>query len=163
MKKAFIVLGMVFLGHTAVANAATDWTPYLKPVLSGCGYVNPTEALPTRYKASIASKKVKGNPKIEGEEVYTTYTLKDSTAFGQPLLKVEYLQGYEWYHLKLYFKDAKFTTLRPQFKLPKINKDEAEYTKVVKNDKSGYEVEDGGYLSLVFDQKQKSITCAGGV
>ena len=163
MKKALIVLGMVFLGHTAVANAATDWTPYLKPVLSGCGYVNPTEALPTRYKASIASKKVKGNPKIEGEEVYTTYTLKDSTAFGQPLLKVEYLQGYEWYHLKLYFKDAKFTTLRPQFKLPKINKDEAEYTKVVKNDKSGYEVEDGGYLSLVFDQKQKSITCAGGV
>lgn len=163
MKKELIVLGMVFLGHTAVANAATDWTPYLKPVLSGCGYVNPTEALPTRYKASIASKKVKGNPKIEGEEVYTTYTLKDSTAFGQPLLKVEYLQGYEWYHLKLYFKDAKFTTLRPQFKLPKINKDEAEYTKVVKNDKSGYEVEDGGYLSLVFDQKQKSITCAGGV
>ena len=163
MKKALIVLGMVFLGHTAVANAATDWTPYLKPVLSGCGYVNPTEALPTRYKASIASKKVKGNPKIEGEEVYTTYTLKDSTAFGQPLLKVEYLQGYEWYHLKLYFKDAKFTTLRPQFKLPKINKDQAEYTQVVKNDKSGYEVEDGGYLSLVFDQKQKSITCAGGV
>ena len=163
MKKALIVLGMVFLGHTAVANAATDWTPYLKPVLSGCGYVNPTEALPTRYKASIASKKVKGNPKIEGEEVYTTYTLKDSTAFGQPLLKVEYLQGYEWYHLKLYFKDAKFTTLRPQFKLPKINKDEAEYSKVVKNDKNGYEVENGGYLSLVFDQKQKSITCAGGV
>lgn len=163
MKKLAIVLGMVFLGHTAVANAATDWTPYLKPVLSGCGYVNPTESLPTRYKASIASKKIKGNPKNEGEEVYTTYTLKDSTAFGQPLLKVEYLQGYEWYHLKLYFKDTKFTTLRPQFKLPKINKDEAEYTKVVKNDKSGYEVEDGGYLSLVFDQKQKSITCAGGV
>ena len=163
MKKALIVLGMVFLGHTAVANAATDWTPYLKPVLSGCGYVNPTEALPARYKASIASKKVKGNPKNEGEEVYTTYTLKDSTAFGQPLLKIEYLQGYEWYHLRLYFKDGKFTTLRPQFKLPKINKDQAEYTKVVKNDKSGYEVEDGGYLSLVFDQKQKSITCSGGV
>ena len=163
MKKAVLILGAFLLGHTATANAATDWTPYLKPVLSGCGYVNPTEALPTRYKASIASKKIKGNPKNEGEEVYTTYTLKDSTAFGQPLLKVEYLQGYEWYHLKLYFKDAKFTTLRPQFKLPKINKDEAEYTKVVKNDKSGYEVEDGGYLSLVFDQKQKSITCAGGV
>lgn len=163
MKKALIVLGMVFLGHTVVANAATDWTPYLKPVLSGCDYVNPTEKLPARYKASIASKKVKGNPKNEGEEVYTTYTLKDSTAFGQPLLKVEYLQGYEWYHLRLYFKDGKFTTLRPQFKLPKINKDQAEYTQVVKNDKSGYEVEDGGYLSLVFDQKQKSITCAGGV
>lgn len=163
MKKMVFILGAFLLGHTVVANAATDWTPYLKPVLSGCDYVNPTEKLPARYKASIASKKVKGNPKNEGEEVYTTYTLKDSTAFGQPLLKVEYLQGYEWYHLRLYFKDGKFTTLRPQFKLPKINKDQAEYTKVVKNDKSGYEVEDGGYLSLVFDQKQKSITCAGGV
>ena len=105
MKKMVFVLGAFLLGHTAVANAATDWTPYLKPMLSGCDYVNPTEKLPTRYKASIASKKIKGNPKIEGEEVYTTYTLKDSTAFGQPLLKVEYLQGYEWYHLKLYFKD----------------------------------------------------------
>jgi len=163
MKKMVFILGAFLLGHTAVANAATDWTPYLKPMLSGCDYVNPTEKLPARYKASIASKKVKGNPKNEGEEVYTTYTLKDSTAFGQPLLKVEYLQGYEWYHLRLYFKDGKFTTLRPQFKLPKINKDQAEYTQVVKNDKSGYEVEDGGYLSLVFDQKQKSITCAGGV
>lgn len=163
MKKMVFILGAFLLGHTVVANAATDWTPYLKPVLSGCDYVNPTEKLPARYKASIASKKVKGNPKNEGEEVYTTYTLKDSTAFGQPLLKVEYLQGYEWYHLRLYFKDGKFTTLRPQFKLPKINKDQAEYTQVVKNDKSGYEVEDGGYLSLVFDQKQKSITCAGGV
>ena len=163
MKKVVFILGILLLGHTATANAATDWTPYLKPMLSGCDYVNPTEKLPARYKASIASKKVKGNPKIEGEEIYTTYTLKDATAFGQPLVKVEYLQGYEWYHLRLYFKDTKFTALRPQFKLPKINKEESEYTKVIKNNKDGYEVETGGYLGLVFDQKQKSITCGGGV
>lgn len=163
MKKALIFLAIAFLGQTTLANAATDWTPYLKPMLSGCDYVDPTDKLPARYKTSIASKKVKGNPKIEGEEVVTTYTLKGATAFGQPLLKVEYLQGYEWYHLRLYFKDAKFTTLRPQFKLPKFNEENAEYSEVIKNNASGYEVESGGYLSLIFDAKQRTITCDGGV
>ncbi len=153
-------MGTFLLVQTSVANAATNWTPYLKSMLSGCEFGNPTKKLPAVYKSSIATKKVKGNPNIEDGGVYMTYTLKNSTAFGLPLLKIEYLQGYEWNYLKLYFKDAKFTTLRPQFKLPKINKDEA---KVVKNDKSGYEVENGGYLSLVFDQKQKSITCGAGV
>lgn len=163
MKKLLIVLSTAFLGQTTLAHAATDWTPFLKPMLSGCGYVNPTDKLPTRYKRSIVSKKVKGNPRIEGEEVVTTYTVKGATAFGQPLLKVEYLQGYEWYHLRLYFKDAKFTTLRPQFKLPKIDKQANEYSQVTKNNTSGYEVEDGGYLTLTFDPKQKTITCGGGV
>ena len=163
MKKSLLVLAVAFLGQTTLAHAATDWTPYLKPMLSGCGYVNPTDKLPARYKGSIASKKVKGNPKVEGEEVVTTYTLKNATAFGQPLLKVEYLQGYEWYHLRLHFKDTKFTALRPQFKLPKIDKQANEYTQVTKNNASGYEVEDGGYLNLTFDSKQKPITCDGGV
>ncbi|ALF60195.1 hypothetical protein [Psychrobacter urativorans] len=163
MKKSLLFLSVIFLGQTTFANAATDWTPYLKPMLSGCGYVNPTDKLPARYKASIASTKVKGNPKIEGEEVYTTYTLKNANAFGQPLIKVEYLQGYEWYYLKLYFKDSKFTALRPQFKLPKIDKEENEYITIVKNDASGYEIEQGGYLSLSFDKTQKTITCEAGV
>ena len=78
MKKMVFILGAFLLGHTVVANAATDWTPYLKPVLSGCDYVNPTEKLPARYKASIASKKVKGNPKNEGEEVYTTQHIQQT-------------------------------------------------------------------------------------
>ena len=163
MKKSLLVLAVAFLGQTTLAHATTDWTPYLKPMLSGCGYVNPTDKLPIRYKRSIVSKKVKGNPRIEGEEVVTTYTLKDATAFGQPLLKVEYLQGYEWYHLRLYFKDTKFTTLRPQFKLPVFDKEEAEYSQVIKNNTNGYEVERGGYLTLVFDPKQKTITCGDGV
>ena len=162
MKKSLLVLVVVFVGQTTLAHTATDWTPYLKPMLSGCGYVNPTDKLPIRYKRSIVSKKVKGNPRIEGEDVVTTYTLKDATAFGQPLLKVEYLQGYEWYHLRLYFKDTKFTTLRPQFKLPVFDKEEAEYSQVIKNNTNGYEVESGGYLNLVFDTKQKTITCDGG-
>ena len=93
----------------------------------------------------------------------TTNTLKGATAFGQPLLKVEYLQGYEWYHLRLHFKDTKFTTLRSQFKLPNFNAENAEYSRVIKNNASGYEVESGGYLNLIFDTKQKTITCDGGI
>lgn len=168
MRKLLIVLSVAFLGQSTLAHAATDWTPYLKPMLSGCGYLNPTDKLPTRYKSSIASKRVKTDPETydiigyEGDTI-TTYSLKNATAFGQPLLKVEYLQGYEWYHLRLYFKDTKFITLRPQFKLPKIDKQANEYSQVTKNNTSGYEVEDGGYLTLTFDPKQKTITCGGGV
>lgn len=162
MKKSLLVLAVAFLGQSTIAHAATDWTPYLKPMMSGCDTPNPTDKLPARYKSSIASKKVKGNPKNEGEDVVTTYTLKGATAFGQPLLKVEYLQGYEWYHLRLYFKDSKFTTLRSQFKLPTFNAEEAEYSRVIKNNAMGYEAENGGFLTLVFDPKQKTITCDGG-
>lgn len=159
MLSAALITGL----STMAATAATDWTPYLKPMLAGCDFINPTKDLPSRYKASVTSKKVKGNPKIEGEEVITTYYLKNASVFGQPLSKVEYLQGYEWYHLRLYFKDTKFLALRPKFKLPVFDKDVAPYVTVVKNDKSGYTVEEGGYTDLVFDGKQKSITCSGGV
>lgn len=159
MKKLLLIMAVGFLGQSTLASAATDWTPYLKPMLSGCDYINVTKNLPKKYKASIAGKKIKGNHKNEGEEVITTYTLKNSTAFGQPLSKVEYLQGYEWSSTSLYFKDNKFTTLRPQFKLPKLD----EYSQVTSDNAEGYEVEDGGYLYLKFDKKDKSITCGSGV
>ena len=159
MKKLLLIVAAGVLGQTTMASAATDWTPYLKPMLSGCDYINVTENLPKKYKAAIASKKVKGNPKIEGEEVITTYTLKNSTAFCQPLSKVEYLQGYEWSSTTLYFKDNRFMTLRPQFKLPKLD----EYSQITSNNAEGYDIEMGGYLYLKFDKKDKSITCGSGV
>lgn len=168
MKKLSIVLGMVLLGHTAIANAATDWTPYLKPMMSGCDFPNPTDKLPARYNASVVSKKVKIDPEdydiigYRGDKI-TTYTLKNATAFGQPLLKLEYLAGYEWGHLKLYFKDTKFTALRPQFKLPKVDNYPSDPLQVMKNNASGYEVEEMGYTNLIFDRKEKSITCFSGL
>lgn len=102
MKKVLIAFSITFLAQTTIAYAATDWTPYLKQMMLGCDFPTLKDNLPSRYKASIASKKVKGNPKIEGEDIYTTYTLRNATAFGQPLSKVEYLTGWEWGHLKLY-------------------------------------------------------------
>ena len=87
------------------------------------------------------------------------YTLKDSTAFGMPLTKVEVLSGNEWAHLTLFFKDNKFKTLRPKFKLPKID---PVHMKVLENNASGYEIKmpgDKRNRSLIFNAKQKTITC----
>ena len=168
MKKTLIVLSVALLGQVTFAQAATDWTPYLKPMLSGCSFSNDPDKLPARYKASIASKKVRvdstdyGVDDYEGDTI-TTYHLKNATAFGHPLSKVEYLQGYEWGHLKLYFKDSKFTALRPQFKLPKSNQRSGGYNAVTKNNASGYEVEDIGYVTLAFNSKEKSIVCDRGL
>ncbi len=159
MKKLLLMVAVGFLGQSTLISAATDWTPYLKPMLSGCDSIRIAEGIPKKYKASIASKKVKGNPDNEGEEIITTYTLKNATAFGQPLAKVEYLQGYEWSSTSLYFKDNKFMALRPQFKIVKPVDD----AKIVKNDASSYELEMGGYLYLKFDKKDKSITCGSGI
>lgn len=168
MKKTLIVLSVALLGQVTFAQAATDWTPHLKPMLSGCNFSNDPDKLPARYKTSIASKKVRvdstdyGVDDYEGDTI-TTYHLKNATAFGHPLSKIEYLQGYEWGHLKLYFKDSKFTALRPQFKLPKDNKQHGEYITVTKNNASGYEVEDIGYVTLAFNSKEKSIVCDRGL
>ena len=162
MKKAVVILGFVLLG--SMANAATDWTPYLKPMMTGCSYPNPTEKLPKLYKDSIASKKVKVDQAnaIDGYgETITTYTLKNATAFGQPLLKIEYLQGYEWTSLELYFKDTKFLALRPKFKLPIPDENESEGYHVIKNNSEGYTVDDGMWETILkFDKKSKSIICA---
>ena len=95
MKKSLIILGIAFLGQTTIVNAATDWTPYLKPMLLGCDEDLQYADIPNRYKASIASKKVKGDLNDERDEIIITYTLKDSTAFGMPLAKIEVLSGYE--------------------------------------------------------------------
>lgn len=158
MKKSLMILGIAFLGQTTIVNAATDWTPYLKPMLLGCDEDLQYTDIPNRYKASIASKKVKGDNNDERDEIIITYTLKDSTAFGMPLVKIEVLSGYEWGHLTLFFKDNKFKTLRPKFKLPKIN---PVHMKVLENNASGYEVkmsDDQRNRSLIFNTKQKTIT-----
>lgn len=159
MRKSLIILGIAFLGQTTVANAATDWTPYLKPMLLGCDEDLQYTDIPNRYKASIASKKVKGDVNDELDEIITTYTLKDSIAFGMPLTKLEVLSGDEWGHFKLFFKDNNFKTLRPKFKLPRID---PVHMKVLKNNTSGYEIKmpgDKQNRALIFNTKQKTITC----
>ena len=167
MKKAFIALSIAFLGQTTLANAATDWTPYLKPMLSGCDFPNPSKTPPVRYKNSVLGNKTNigtdnyGILGYRGDKTIT-YSLKEATAFGKPLAKIEYLSGFEWGHVKLYFKDASFKTLRPQFKVPTANQLYTDEAAVTKNDASGYDVEDIGSINLIFDTNEKSITCFAG-
>lgn len=169
MKKALMVLSVALLGQITLAQAATDWAPYVRSMMSGCSFPNPAyEGLPPLYNKSVVSKKVKVDSEdydivdYEGDTI-TTFNLKNATAFGYPLLKVEQLQGYEWGHLKLYFKDTEFTSLRSSFKLPLPEDPEYSPLFVKKNDASGYDVEDIGYISLNFDIEDKSITCYGGL
>ena len=157
-----MIVGMALLGQAVMgnaANAATDMTAYFKPMLAGCDYPIMSEGIPAKYKAAVANKKVKGNSESDGE-VYTTYTFKNATAFGQPLLKAEYLQGMEWGHMKLYFKNASFTTLRSQFKPPKDDGG----IKLNKSNAQGYDHSADGtlYTELKFDKKEKSIMCSSG-
>ncbi|MDO5770238.1 MAG: hypothetical protein Q4P13_12100 [Psychrobacter sp.] len=165
IKKTLIILGIALLGQSAmsnVANAATDWTPYFESMQNGCEFPDPREGVPSKYKASIVSNKVKSNLNDIGDDddkIITTYTLKNATAFGQPMTKFEYLQGYEWSQLKLYFKNEDFIKLRPRFKLPELD----EPSVVTKNDNSGYDVDIGGIMYLEFDKKGKSIACGFGI
>ena len=159
MKKLTVALCLALMVHSGLAIGATDWTPYFQSMKDGCNYPHPKDGIPSKYQASIVSTKVKGNPKNEGEDVITTYTLKNAIAFGQPITKFEYLQGYEWHHLELYFKNDSFMKLRPQFKLPQPE----EFPDVTENTAKGYSVEGIGYIDLKFDQKKKSIYCGMGL
>ena len=147
-------------GNTQSTAQVTDWTFYLAPMQQGCKYPYMSSNVPQVLKKSVDSVNRKGNPELEGDEVTYYFNLKNAVAFGYPITRVEYLQGYEWSHLKVVFADSSFTRLRPSFKLPEIN---SEFMSVEKNNSEGYEVETGGYVFLDFDTKDNSITCGSGV
>ena len=145
-----------------LTNHSTDWTPYLRSMQAGCK-IPDLGQIPNQYRSSIGSIQRQGDPNREGEDVTMTYNLVNATAFGYSLQKIEQLQGYEWGHLKVYFKDSSFTALRPQFKLPNRNDPDHEGMVVEKNNASGYEIQDIGYTVLEFNAKEKSISCFSGL
>jgi hypothetical protein len=172
MQNKWIIIAVALLGQVVVSNATaattgsmtanktTDWTPYFKSMLAGCDYPYPVDKPLTAYKDSIVKKTTKGDYSVDDEGEITTYTLKQASVFGQPLVKFDYVQGYEWSQLTLYFTDNKFMALRPKFKLPKLIEG---YSDVGKNTATGYEVAQGGYVELTFDKTAKTITCESGV
>ncbi|GAA0307088.1 hypothetical protein [Psychrobacter aestuarii] len=164
MKITTITLSMVAaLSLTSCATqqaASTDWTPYLKSMQDGCDYPNPTtSSLPMVYQQSIIHTDTRSSGDDNTAETTTTYTLNNATAFGQQLSKIEYLSGYEWSHLKLYFTNDP-QALRSKFVLPV---DKYDYNTVTKDDASGYQVTGEGFTHLTFDKKDNSITCGFGV
>lgn len=143
---------------TNTATAATkntDWTPYLHSMQSGCNTPD-LEQIPSQYRSSIGTIKKQGDPNSEGEDKITTYNLNNATAFGYPLQKIEKLRGYEWGHVRLYFKDSRFTALRSQFKPPQ----NGSYDKLERSDASGYQFgSEMGAVVMTFDVQNRSITC----
>lgn len=145
-------------GNTQSTAQVTDWTFYLAPMQQGCEYPYMSSNVPQVLKKSVDSVYKKSDPEMD--EVTYYFNLKNAVAFGYPITRVEYLQGYEWSHLKVVFADSSFTQLRPSFKLPEL-KDE--YMSVEKNNNDGYELGDVPYIFLNFDTKDNSITCGSGL
>lgn len=138
-----------------LANHSTDWTPYLRSMQAGCK-IPDLEQIPSQYRSSISSIQSPSNGNREGEDKITTYNLNNATAFGYPLQKIEKLRGYEWGHVRLYFKDSRFTALRSQFKPPQ----NGSYNKLERSDASGYQFgSEMGAVVMTFDVQNRSITC----
>ena len=135
---------------------STDWTPYLRSMQAGCK-IPDLGQIPNQYRSSIGSIQRQGDPNREGKDVTMTYNLVNATAFGYSLQKIEQLQGYEWGHVRLYFKDSSFTALRSQFKPPQ----NGSYDKLERSDASGYQFgSEMGAVVMTFDMQNRSITCA---
>lgn len=184
------VFGMAVLSAMQFTHAATDWTPELTSLQSGChGIFHLMEELPNKYQASIIkTSKTKVKAKYGGNNIATTYYLKNATAFGIPLDKIiEEINDSDFHYMSfsIVFKDNSFLKLRPDFYYSAYNSDtDNEYVVTVRmpksgkynsknkgialvyknNTASGYDVEDesgamGRYVSLKFDKNRKSITC----
>ena len=140
-------------------DATIDWTSFLKPLMSGCRASTLFQTIPSTYKQSIDSIYRSGDPTLEENSFITTYKLNNATAFGYPITSIEYLEGYEWHSITLFFKDSDFINLRAQFEPPEAD----EYSELVENNNLGYEHVSGAYTSLKFNTEEKSITCESGI
>ncbi|WP_352338014.1 hypothetical protein [Psychrobacter sp. 16-MNA-CIBAN-0192] len=188
MIKKFI-FGISLLQIMSYTHAATDWTPELTTLQSGCsGIFHLMEELPNKYKTSIIkTSKTKVKAKYGGNNIATTYYLKNANAFGIPLDKIiEEINDSDFHYMSfsIVFKDNSFLKLRPDFyysasstmsneylvtvdmpKNGKYNSKDKGIALVYKNNTaSGYDVVDesgamGTHDSLKFDKNRKSITC----
>lgn len=124
MKKGFSagVLAASLLVSGAAA-AQTDWTPVLCDVFEQCGnkssWDGSKNALPSKYHASVV--KTTGDVVLgkSGDDTMNgSYILKEATAFGYPLKKIDVQWGLEpgtggW---TLHFADDRFMALQPKVK-----------------------------------------------
>lgn len=91
---------------------SADWTPVLKEMQNSCKIsaiepiVDKTQPVPKSLKDDVISHKV-------GDK--SVIALKNATAFGYPLTKIErYYTGHS-YGVKLYFKSVDFNKILPKF------------------------------------------------
>ena len=185
MMKKF-VFAMAVLSAMQFTHAATDWTPQLTSLQDSCGNAfHVMNELPKKYQASIIRKGEKQvKDRSGGNNITTTYYLKDSTFFGLPLeaLKEDtHDTNFEYKKFSMVFKDTAFMKLRPSFYYvarsetgaytitadnPKNGTYRDEGIEVTyKNTALGYEVEidsnEGMSCStyLNFDKANKTLSC----
>jgi len=172
------------------AYAETDWTPKLTLLQDSCSTsFHIMDDLQKKYQNSIVKKSEakKKNKYDVGNDIVTTYQLKDATAFGLPIEKFQQLANDSYFssiEFSIFFKDSSFLKLRPSFYY-KANSSKGEYFLMAdnlgkgghrdadsdiniefENTATGYDVSDesGGGMScntiLKFDKSNNSLSCS---
>lgn len=119
MNKFFWVAVLVTVSASS-AYAEVDWTPKLTLLQDSCATsFHIMEDLPKKYQNSIMKKSVmKKKHEYGGNNITTTYQLKDASAFRLPITKIQELENDENFSFKsfsIFFKDSSFLKLRSGF------------------------------------------------
>ena len=136
------VFGMAVLSAMQFTHAATDWTPKLTVLQDSCSNIfHLMDELPKKYKSSIITKSdVELKDGEGGNNITTTYYLKDATAFGLPLDKItEKINDMDMHSMSfsMVFKSTDFMMLRPSFYYKSQTDGLFQYTVTVDNPQSG--------------------------
>lgn len=188
IKKA--VFSIIAISAMSFTQAAVDWTPKLTGLQDSCSDTfHIMEELPKKYQASISKRsEQKIQDEYSGNNITTTYHLKDAIFFGLPLEALKEDVNDTDFHYKKFsmvFKDTAFMQLRPSFYyvaqsdmgMPYVitadNPKSGKYQNVdegidvtYKNTVLGYEIEDNSSdgmscsTYLDFDKANKTLSCA---
>lgn len=108
MYKLLSAIVLSILLPSNFANAGSDWTNVVKPIVNGCTDEFQLENLTKAQKSSIVGKKVK---KLSEDETLTTYILNNATAYGYPISKIRIERSFGPSQT-VYFTNDKFMSLK---------------------------------------------------
>lgn len=155
MKKSTLAL-LISLVISSPAFSA-DWTPVLKEMQDSCktdiieSIASKQTRMPNNLKGDIISHKGDG---YDGMFFSSTLTLKNATAFGYPISKIEYdADEGDGGGVKVHFKSVNFNKVLPKFSY-KVGK------KTHKATLKGWKIS-GEYKTIFFqvDTKKKTLYC----
>lgn len=148
---------------TVMPAVAGDWTPLLKGMKQDCNLgeeiyqlLNKEKSVPKNLKADIVKhdtiyKKYDNNKVVSKKycDQYeascysiTTLTLKNATAFGQPIQEIYEVAGWEDGEFGLKFLNKDFVKIIPSFSF---------HAKDYYNDMKSYKIKGGDLLLVVYD------------
>lgn len=145
---------------------AGDWTPLLKGLKQDCNYgeeiyqlLNKEKNIPKNLKADVIKHdtiyKRYDNDKVVSKKYCdqheatcyskTTLTLKNATAFGQPIQEIYKVTGWEDSEFGLKFSNKDFAKILPSFSF-----NAQEY-----NEMKSYKIKGGDLLLVVYDMENE--------